>query len=186
MKMRFGAFVGTLFAVLLLGSVSAAAAPENEFQFHVGDQFLKDITGAPLGAVAKASDGKTITVIGSGEIDVKKLEADGEGTFEVRSPSGVLGVSGTWEAKKLISFQNFGGQAGVPPDFRGGRAVIRVHAIRQFAINPSAPLEFDATLTVDCALGKFPAGFEEGITFDAGFINFNKKVSGVTVFVVDE
>ena len=44
--------------------------------------------------------------------------------------------------------------------------------------------EFDAILEVDCMVGAFPAGFEEGITFAIeGGLNFDEKVSGVTAFI---
>ncbi len=44
--------------------------------------------------------------------------------------------------------------------------------------------EFDAILTVDCKIGRFPAGFKEGITFEIPrLVNFDQKVFGVTVFV---
>ncbi len=37
---------------------------------------------------------------------------------------------------------------------------------------------------VDCAIGAFPFGFEEGINFDTPSIRFDEKVRGATVFVV--
>jgi hypothetical protein len=185
MKLLLVAFAGLLSVVLVLGAANAVAAVEEEFAFHVGDPFLASL-GFPSGVVARASNGDTIRVIGSGELNVVEREADGSGTFEHRDSTGTLLASGTWEATELISFTNFGGQTGLPPDFRGGSAVIQVHVVGHPAANPSATIEFDATLTVDCRLGNFPADFAEGITFNAGFINFNQKVSGVTVFVADD
>ncbi len=185
MKRRFALSVGLLFGLLVLGAGSAVASA-TEFDFHVGDQFLTNL-GFPPGVVARAPNGDTIRVIGTGEFDTAGNEADGQGTFEHRSSSGGLIASGTWEATKLVSFTDFGGQAGLPPDLRGGSAVIKVHGKGHPATNPSATVEFDATLMVDCAIGNVPASFEEGITFKIdGGLNFNEKVSGVTVFVADE
>ncbi len=184
MKRRSAIVVGLVFALSMLGAVNAAAST-SEFDFHIGDKFLEDF-GFPPGDVAQAANGDTITVIGLGEFDVSDRDADGEGTFEHRSGLGELLAFGTWEAKRLMRFENFGGQADLPPNLIGGRAVIKIHVKAHPASNPDATQEFDAILTVDCAIGNFPPGFEEGITFDAGFINFNEKVSGFTVFVAGD
>jgi hypothetical protein len=183
-------------ACLLATALVFAAAPvaasgekksqgENEFQFHIGDAFIARL-GLPLGDVSRASNGDTILVIGTGAFEVGDGEVHGRGTFEHRTADGTLFASGTWRAKELVSFTNFGPQAGAPPDFRGGRAVIVVRVIAHPASNPEATIKLDATFTVDCALGNVPAGIDEGITVNAGFINFDQKVSGFTLFVADD
>ncbi len=186
MRKQFAVFVGLAFALLMIGAARpvAASKAETEFDFHIGDSFTAKF-GFPLGDVSRASNGDTITVIGTGGIDSDEMEVHGRGTFEHRSSDGTLLAFGTWKAKELVTFENFGGQAGLPADFRGGHAVILVRVTAHPADHPEVKIKLDATLVVDCALGDFPPGLGEGITLDAGFINFNEKVSGVTLFVVE-
>ncbi len=183
MKRRIGLLFGTAVAAVLLGTVSAAAATEKEFDYHVGDEFLTSL-GFPAGDVAKASNGDTITVTGGGQFELLPNQVDGEGTFQHKDTNGNLLVSGTWEATKLLSFVNFnpGGSSGFPPDFRGGSAVIQVHLVGHPASDPSVTLQVDATLRVDCAIAG-PTGFTEGITLQTPLTTFDQKVSGVTLFV---
>ncbi len=178
-----------LFAALAVSAVPARAEGDSGFDFHIGDAFLVSLGFPPSDVTrvsAGAAIGDTITVVGKGQFDVEGLEAGGFGTFVHRNAAGTILASGTWVAKMLLSFDNFGGQAGLPADFVGGHALLRVRVFAHPATNPSLTLKFDATLGVDCAIGNVPTGFEEGITFNAGFINFDEKVSGVTVFVTQD
>ncbi len=185
-RRQFALFVTLALALLTVAAARpvAASQAETEFGFHVGDSFITKF-GLPPADVSQAANGDTITVVGTGGIDTEDMEVHGQGTFEHRSSDGTLLASGTWQAKELITFDNFGPQAGLPPDFRGGHAAIRVRVTAHPAVNPDVTIRFDATLVVDCALGDVPPGVEEGITFDAGFINFNQKVSGFTLFVAE-
>ncbi len=168
-----------------LSADESATESETKFDFHIGDAFLQSL-GFSAGTKARAANGDVITVIGTGEIEVGDGEAEGKGTFEHRSSTGALLASGTWEAKELLSFTDFGTQSGLPPTFHGGSAVIRIEVVGHPAATPATTVEFEATLTVDCKIGSFPAGFKEGITFSIdGGLNFDEKVSGVTVFVAE-
>ena len=84
-------------------------------------------------------------------------------------------ASGTWTAAELISFVSYGSAGpSFPPGFEGGKAVILVHT----------SVGFDAILTVICAFGSPPAGQHEGIHLNVqDVINFNKQVSGFTLFI---
>lgn len=166
-------------------SNTASVEAIEAFDVHVGDPFLQAL-GFPAGDVARASNGDTIKVVFTGEIDPKESEAKGKGTFEHRNSRGALLASGTFRAKELLRFTDFGTEADVPPTFHGGTALIHVRVKGHPAANPATTVRFEADLGVDCKIGNFPKGFEEGITFDAHFINFNKKVSGVTVFLAEE
>ncbi len=173
-----------------VGSVDSASSAqdlrqrERKFDFHVGDAFLASLNPEFSPTVARAANRDTITVAGKGKFDVREGEAEGRGTFEHRSATGALVATGTWKAKRLISFRDFGGESDLPPDFRGGSAVLRLEAVGHPAEHPRQRIEFEATLTVDCAIGAFPSGFEEGINFDTPSIRFDEKVRGATVFVV--
>ena len=69
----------------------------------------------------------------------------------------------------------------LPPELNAGLALIRVHVVS------STGLEADAILRVTCVLpeAKVPRGAEEGVRLNVqGFpFNFNKEVSGFTVFI---
>ncbi len=171
-------------------SVSARGAASEDragakIDFHVGDAFLAALNPAFSGGDrAKASNGDTITIVGRGKFEVKEGGAEGSGVFVHQTPDGHLLGTGTWRAKKLLHFDDFGGQSGLPPDFRGGHAILSVSVVGHPGGDPTVTEEFDAVLTVDCKIGSFPAGFKEGITFEIpGLVNFDEKVFGVTVFV---
>ncbi len=165
--------------------------PENKFDFHIGDRFLTALDSAfPSGDVARAANGDEIRIVGHGQIDGRKGKAEGEGTFEHRDSAGALVASGDWHVKELISFTDYGTDSMLPPTFHGGTAVlrVRVHGHRQPHTTGEDPKgkdkELSATLVVDCRIGAFPTGLEEGSTVSVqGGPEFDQKVSGMTLFV---
>ncbi len=189
MKNRFVTLPAMLLAFTLLGAGGAMAEdPPEKFEFHIGDAFLASLNPAFSGGDrANASNGDTITIVGRGKFEVKEGGAKGSGIFVHQTPDGHLLGTGIWRAKNLLHFDDFGSQAGVPPTFHGGHAVIAVHVVGHPGGDATVTEEFDAVLTVDCKIGQFPAGFEEGITFEIpGLVNFDHKVFGATVFVAKE
>lgn len=191
MKKQF-AFAAVLLLGLSLLATGGALAKDKantEFAFHIGDAFLAAATGDPangFGDVARAGNGDTITIKGSGEFDTKNGKAEGRGTFVHRNAAGVELGSGTWEATRLLIFHDAGPSTDLafPRTFRAGEAIIEVRAVGHPAGHPDATVKFDAILGVDCELPG--AGTYEGVTLNAGFINFNTRVSGVTVFVAKD
>jgi len=174
--------------VILLIAPAALASrseKEEEFEFHIGDKFLAKF-GLGGASVAQADNGDKIYIVGSAEFEVDEREAEGRGTFQHFSSTGTLIASGTWKATRLLSFVNFGGEAGLPPDLRGGTAVLKIRVVGHPAANPHSTVRFNAILTIDCEIGNFPPGFMEGITLNAGFINFDQKVSGFNVFIAED
>lgn len=152
--------------------------------FLIGSGFLCDLDSSACPAIAMAANGDTVEVVGGGTLSIHPKSVTGGGTFVHKDPSGAVLATGTWTAIKLESFHSYGdGSAQGLPDFLfGGQANIRVW------ITPDGAPEgfgFRGTLTVDCTLGdKIPAGAEEGIRLNvSGLINFNKEISGFTVFV---
>ena len=179
-----GAF---LFAALAVTAVPARADDNSEFDFHIGDAFLTRLGAPPTDVARAAANGDTITVVGTGQFDIEEREASGQGTFEHRTADGTLFAFGTWKAKMLVSFDNFGAETGGRPDFIGGHAVISIRVTAHPASDPTVTLKFDAILVVDCEIGNNFLGVTEGITIDAGFINFNEKVSpSITLFVTED
>ena len=107
---------------------------------------------------------------------------EGSGTFIHRNAGGEIIGAGVWTATKLISFKSYGSGAlqGLPEDFEGGRALMKVY------LDPNVRVPgFDGTLRIDCTLGDVPKNAEEGIRLAVRGvpINFNKEVSGATLFI---
>ena len=114
----------------------------------------------------------------------------GEATFVHHTSTGALVGSGTIDVEGLVSFQFYG--CGVvfgtplPPDFCGGRAVLAAHLVGHPASDPSATIEADALVTIQCEIGEPPPGSSEGITLNVkDLINFNKHVVGDNLFIMD-
>jgi hypothetical protein len=120
----------------------------------------------------------------------ERLEFNGGGTLSIH-PGSVTGggdathhfaaggqITGTWVARQLLSFTEYGcGDAGSPANYCGGQAVIRIEIwIGDFHA-------LDGTLKVESRRGAYPAGAIEGIRFAAQGRNFNQIVSGSTLFI---
>ena len=167
MKRRFGLVAAMLLILSLFGTSHASAATSKAMfeWFAEGD-------------VAMAPNGDTVEIDAEGVMDASAKTADGGGTFTHLSGGTVVG-SGTIEATGLRSFQFYGcGGGPFPADFCGGRALVSVHLT-------AGALEADGLLTVDCLIGSPPAGANEGVGLVVfGIINFNKEVSGETLFVL--
>ncbi len=169
-----------LVAVILvaLGSSLHARASADSgaatYRYLIGTGLLCGLAPSACPDVAMAPNGDTIVLTGSGTLSIHPKSVTGGGTFVHKRGAATVG-SGTWTATQLLSFVGYGcGGAGLPANFCGGRAIIRVHL--------SAGL--DAILQVDCLIGTFPAGAIEGVRLAVpGALNFNKEVSGFTLFI---
>lgn len=163
--------------------VSNAAKPSGQFQYLLGTGFLCSLPDPPNPCpdITQADNGDRIELTGQGTFDANARSVTGGGDFTHKSAGGTVLASGTWSAQRFIAFQDYGNGTpqGLPENTEGGRLVLRVH------LSPAGGASgHDAILQVNCELGSPPAGTEEGFTLavqDA--INFNKKVSGVTVYV---
>ncbi len=171
--------LGVIVALVLAGSIWGAVAAQADsgsqtFSYLAGTGPLCVLTPNPCPDVARADNGDTVDITGSGTLSIHDNTVSGGGTFVHKAPNGAVRAQGTWKATALLSFNSFGTQAGLPQNLFGGVARIRVHL--------SAGI--DAILEIDCAIGKAPAGHMEGVRLvvDNG-LNFNQKVSGFTVFI---
>jgi hypothetical protein len=134
--------------------------------------------------VARASNGDIFMLRAEGDLNTANGAASGGGTFEHRTAAGNLVASGTLTAMRLLTFTPYGCGGPVPPNFCGGRAALAVHLVAHLASNPSATVEADGILEVECVLGNPPAGANEGIRLNVNdLINFNKSLSGDTLFI---
>src|SRR5260370_22053641 len=110
-----------LLVALALGSgTTSAKKPVTEFDVHVGDAFILGI-GLLAVDIAGASNGDTIELLFTGQIDAKRSKAEGDGGFRHFS-SGKLVDFGTFAATRLISFLDLGPPAWAPPAFHRSRA----------------------------------------------------------------
>ena len=160
------------------GGVPPSPGPAT-YGYHAGDAFSPALSAPD---VAVASNGETITLTGTGTLSVFPKAVTGGGTFTHKNAAGDVLAKGTWTATELLTFQSYGASPVRPPALRAGMALLRVH------LSPSAGgAGLDATLRITCHLPgtDVPGGFEEGIRLavdDA--VNFNREVSGNTVFVL--
>ncbi len=160
-------------------SSASASRASATFDYLIGVPPLCDLDPSACPDIAVAPNGDTVEITGSGSLSVHPKSVSGGGTFTHKDPDGNVIGGGTWTATDLISFHPYGsGEAqGLPSNFWGGQAIIRVHLV-------AGPVEADGWMTVDCELGKVPGGAAEGTTLDVpGLIHFNDPVSGFTVFV---
>ena len=162
-------------------TVTNARVQSASFSWHIGDDFLASFNasfGAP--SVTMADNGDTIEVKGTGTLSIHSKSVTGNGTFVHKLASGDEFAHGTWEATALISFVSYGDASaqGLPSTLFGGMAKIRVNIL------VDGTVVHTGILTVFCELGsRIPHGAHEGIRLvvqDA--INFNKQLSGFTVF----
>jgi hypothetical protein len=162
-----------------LGNTSVAAdSGSATFEYSMGTGIVCDFP-FPCLPVAMASNGDTIDMTGEGTLSIHPKSVSGGGDF-THNFAGGGSVSGTWTAKKLMSFNGYGcGGEGVPDDFCGGRAVIRVELF------VGGTHVADGTLQVDCLFGDFPPSAVEGVRLAVqGGPNFNQEVSGLTLFIL--
>jgi hypothetical protein len=177
--------VTTLSLLLFSGMTSAAATSgSGMFQWNAGGGAICDLGGV-CPNVAMASNGDTVTVRADGQFDSASGNASGGGTFQHRNSAGALIGSGTIAVNRLIAFSFYGcASPPFPSNICGGRAALAVQLSGHPAGDPSATLEAEGILLVDCLFGTPPAGAKEGIRLNVkDLINFNKSVSGDTLFI---
>ncbi len=169
--------LGVLSLILPLGS--AAATSTTSFQFLAGAGPLCSLAPNACPDIAMADNGDTVAVTGQGTLSIFPSSVTGGGTFVHMAPDGTVRATGTWTALQLMSFRSFGNSPGLPSNFVGGQALMLI----QLSVG-GTPVH-TAVLTVICDVGTPPAGLHEGIKLavqDTPF-NFNKQVSGFTVFI---
>lgn len=129
-----------------------------------------------------APNGDRLSIAGSGTLSIGPKTATGGGTFTHRTASGAVFATGRWTATSLAGFHSYGSAAaqGLRAELFGGMAILKVHIVT------TSGLEADGLLTITCTLGdQVPAGATEGVRMNVqDIINFNKEVSGFTVFVL--
>jgi len=175
MKIRTLILSLVVLSVLALGPAVPPASTDGgsgTFQFLAGSGFLCGFGPGTCPDISSADNGDTIEITGSGTVSTRPKSAGGGGTFTWKDSSGNVLASGSWTAQSLVSFVPY---LVLPDNIAGGEALIKVHL--------SGGFDADAILTVTCAIGA-PPGHTEGSALNIqDVINFNKHVSGITLYI---
>ncbi len=127
----------------------------------------------PCPDVARAANGDTVRIAGTGTLTVHPKSVTGTGTYT--STNARVG-SGTWTAVQLLSFKAYATNPSVTAGATSGKALIRL----QLSNGSTAVLR----ITCDLPLTTIPSGFHEGVRLAVqGGPNFNKEAGGVTLFI---
>jgi hypothetical protein len=172
------------FLLLVRGAPASAKSATITYDYFAGSGPLLCSPPSPPDAcpdVASAPNGDTITIAGSGTLSIHPNSVTGSGTFIHKNASGTVEGEGTWTAQQLLSFVSYGTSPSFPPPpiQEGGKALVLIH------LSPATGgAGFDGVLQITCLIGSPPAGAHEGIRLNVqDVINFNKEVSGETVFI---
>ncbi len=191
-------------AILLGAGPALAQSSSAHYTFLVGAGFLcnsGDSTTCP--ALVKSANGDSYEMSGAGTLTTQSKSVTAAGTFTHKSTDGMVLETGVWIASELVSFDSYGiapgalmrgGQTLGPPQFgpmhmrmfsgsmpAGGLAVFRIRLL------PIRGLSKNATLQVNCAIGKVPPEHPlEGIrlAFEGGGVAFDEEVSGRAMFLL--
>ena len=186
------------------GPARAQSSSSANYTFLVASGFLcdsGDSTACP--AVVKSADGASYEMTGAGMLTTQGKTVTAAGTFTHKSADGVVLETGVWVASELVSFESYGiapgalareGRAFGPPRFgpmrmrmlsgsmpAGGLAVLRIRLL------PVMGFAKNATLQVNCALGKVPPEHQvDGIrlAFEKGGAEFDAEASGRSLFLL--
>ena len=202
---RVIAWVALASLTVFLAVVPAIAQTSNSnYILLVGSGFLCDSgDSSACPAVVKSAEGASYELSGAGTLAPQRKLVTATGTFTHKSADGVVLETGVWVASELVSFDSYGiapgalmreGRALGPPQFgpkrlpmfsgsmpAGGLAVLRIRLL------PVLGFAKNATLQVNCALGKVPDEHPtEGIrlAFEGGGAEFDEEMSGRTLFLL--
>jgi hypothetical protein len=185
------------------GTAKAQGNPSN-YTFLVAAGFLCDSAdSSACPAVVKSANGDSYEMSGAGTFTTQSKTVTAAGIFTHKSSNGLVVETGIWIASELVSFDSYGivpgalmheGRALGPPQFEsmrspmfsdsmaaGGLAVLRIRLL------PVRGLPRDATLQVNCALGKVPPERTvEGIRLglEGGGVEYNEEISGRALFLL--
>jgi len=190
---------------LFLAFVPVIAQTSNSnYILLVGAGFLCDSgDSSSCPAVVKSAEGASYELSGAGTLAPQSKSVTAAGTYTRKSSGGDVLETGVWVASELVSFDFYGiapsalmreGRAIGPPQFgpkrvpmlsgstaAGGLAVLRIRLL------PVLGFAKNATLQVNCALGKVPDEHQvEGIrlALEGGSVEFDEEVSGHALFLL--
>jgi hypothetical protein len=196
-------------AILLGAGPAMAQTSSATYTFLVGAGFLCDSAdSSPCPAVVKSLNDDSYEMSGAGTLTTPNKSVTAARTFTHKSNDGVVLETGVWVASELVSFDLYGivpgalmreGRALGPPQFghaplgSGGRGMFSGStpagglAVLRIRILPVLVFARNATLQVNCALGKVPSERAmEGIrlALEGGGGEFEEEVSGRSLFLL--
>jgi hypothetical protein len=164
-------------AAITAGSAGSATS-KSSFQVFVNE------------TTSVASNGLMLNSELAGQFNVAAKTASGEGEWSLMAGTTEID-HGTFTITSLVAFQFYGcgevstpdGPVSLPPDFCGGRALFRFHAV-----SAVTGAQIDGLYEVNCQIhnpgGQSPPGTSEGVKANARGINFNKHVTGDNLLVM--
>src|SRR2546421_4625306 len=134
-------------AVSLTGYPATQAVADSgsrSYQFLFGAGVLCTLNPDFCPTLAMAANGDVIEFTGTGTFSIHPKSVSGAGNFTHRNAAGAVLASGTWTAVDLLSFHSFGSGAvqGLPANFEGGKALLRVR------LSPAGGGTHDAILRI--------------------------------------
>jgi hypothetical protein len=190
---------------IFLAVVPAIAQTSNSgYILLVGSGFLCDSgDSSACPAVVKSAEGASYEMSGAGTLAPESKSVSAAGTFTHKSADGVVLETGVWVASELVSFDSYGiapgalmreGRALGPPQFGGKRLPMLSGsmpagglAVLHIRLLPVLGLAKNATLQINCAIGKVPPEHQvEGIrlAFEGRGVEFEEEISGRTLFLL--
>jgi len=153
--------------------------------------------------VANSVNGNSYEMSGAGTLNSQSKAVTAAGTYTHKSSEGTMLETGVWIASELVSFDSYG----IAPRAltREGRALDSAHfgashsqmfsgampsgglAVLHIRLLPVRGLAKNATLQVNCAIGKVPSEHQvEGIRLavEGGSVEFDEEVSGRAIFLL--
>jgi hypothetical protein len=191
-------------SILLGVGAALAQSSSTHYTFMVATGFLCDSAdSSACPAVVKSANGDSFEISGVGTLTTPEKSVSAAGTFTHKSPNGVVLEAGVWNASELVSFDSYG----IAPDAltREGRAIGLAQigrrriglfsgpmpagglAVLRIRLLPMSGFARNATLQVNCALGKVPTERSmEGIrlTYEKGGPEFDEEIGGRAMFLL--
>jgi hypothetical protein len=195
---------------LFLGAGTARAQSNSaNYTFLVAAGFLCDSgDSSTCPAVVKSANGDSYEITGAGTLTAKSKAVTAVGTFTHKSSNGMVVEAGVWIASELVSFDSYGiapwalmrevrtlgprqidlssfGPRGMGmfsgSMAAGGLAVMRIRLL------PVRGLSRNATLQMNCALGRVPTEHAtEGVrlALEGSGVDYDEEVSGRAMFLL--
>ena len=152
-----------------------------------------------LESIARADNGDTVEINGTGSFTLQPKSASGEApaveaafgtfprTFTHRDAAGAVLGSGTWEPTAVLSYQSYGPATeeqnaefgGLPPGSEGGKVQFKV------ALYVGGVHVHDGIITIVCLLGVPPRNADEAtlLLVQGTDHNFHTPLHGDNIFI---
>lgn len=164
-------------AAITAGSAGSATS-KSSFQVFVNE------------TASAASNGLVLNSELAGQFNVGAKTASGEGDWSLMAGATEID-HGSFTITRLIAFQFYGcgevstpeGPVSLPPNFCGGRALFRFHAVSDVNGDQTSGL-YEVNCQIHNPGGQAPPGTSEGVKANARGTNFNKHVTGDNLLVM--